>query len=253
MSLDWSPLTRELAAWRAEGRALTLWWRDDDAIEPTPALDQLLQLAEDLQLTVHLAVIPEPATQALAEVVRGTARARALVHGWAHRDHALAGEKKAEFGQPRDGAMAETAAALPHLRGLFGDDLCAIFVPPWNRIAPRIVACLPDHGYRAVSTYGPRRARLVLPGLVQINTHIDPIHWRGNRSLADPAQQIATLTAHLADRRAGRADAAEPLGFLSHHLVHDPQVWGFTRACLCRLLDGGATPLDFKSLKGPLP
>ncbi|NUB17118.1 hypothetical protein GAY28_35010, partial [Azospirillum brasilense] len=32
----WDALTAELDAWAAGGRTATLWWRDDDAVEPTP-------------------------------------------------------------------------------------------------------------------------------------------------------------------------------------------------------------------------
>ena len=35
-----------LTRWRDEGRTLPIWWRDDDAIAPTPALERLLALAE---------------------------------------------------------------------------------------------------------------------------------------------------------------------------------------------------------------
>ena len=55
--------TAELARWRAEGLSLPIWWRDDDAIAPTPALERLLALAEQFEAPLHLAVIPEPATR----------------------------------------------------------------------------------------------------------------------------------------------------------------------------------------------
>ena len=32
----------ELAQWRSEELTLPIWWRDDDAIAPTPALERLL-------------------------------------------------------------------------------------------------------------------------------------------------------------------------------------------------------------------
>ena len=66
MTVDWANLDAELAIWRAEGLHLPIWWRDDDAIAPTPALDRLAALAEDLSLPVHIAVIPKHAEPALA-------------------------------------------------------------------------------------------------------------------------------------------------------------------------------------------
>src|SRR5690606_2061069 len=75
--------TAELARWRDEGLILPVWWRDDDAVAPTPALERLLELAGRFQAPLHLAVIPEPATSELAERLR-TASAFVLTHGWRH-------------------------------------------------------------------------------------------------------------------------------------------------------------------------
>ena len=74
MLIDWSPLRRCLAACRAERCTLPFWWRDDDAIEPTPALDRLDALAATLDIPVHLAVIPDPARQSLAARVAASGR-----------------------------------------------------------------------------------------------------------------------------------------------------------------------------------
>jgi len=41
---------------------------------------------------------------------------------------------------------------------------------------------------------------------------------------------------------------AEPLGLLTHHLVHTEEVWEFSRDVLYILLDGGANPADIGAL-----
>ena len=101
---DWSALRQTLARYRSKGKSLPIWWRDDDAIEPTAAFDQLAEMAEQFDMSVHLAVIPKPATEALARVVADSDRFTVLVHGWQHRNHAPKGLKKSEFGTPRPGA-----------------------------------------------------------------------------------------------------------------------------------------------------
>ncbi|MGJ8625955.1 MAG: polysaccharide deacetylase family protein [Sulfitobacter sp.] len=244
--INWSPLKTELAIWRSKARALPLWWRDDDAIANTPAFQRLMVLAQDIGLPTHVAVIPKSTEQSLVTACAATPWAVPVVHGWAHENHAPEGQKKAEFGFPRAQAVAETQSAITHLRGLFGDDLLPMFVPPWNRIDVGIVPALADQGYVALSTYTPRSNRLAAPGLVQVNTHMDPIHWRGGGGLVSPEDQIAALVKLLTDRREGRSDAAEPLGFLTHHLVHDDAIWDFTSACLSTLLDGGAIPCNLR-------
>ena len=248
MSVNWSPLTDELRIWRTEGLQLPLWWRDDDAIEATPALDRLTRLAEDLALPVHVAVIPKLAKADLAAYISEHDAMIALVHGWQHVSHAPKGQKNAEFGPPRSDALAEATAALGRMKLLFPDRLLEIFVPPWNRLDAGLLPGLAQAGYLGVSTYLPRNSRLAAPGLVQINTHIDPIFWRGGRGLVPPDDIIAGLVSVLEDRRSGITDQTEPLGFLTHHLVHTEDVWQFSRALLSTLLDHGATPADLRQL-----
>ncbi|MDF1727478.1 MAG: polysaccharide deacetylase family protein [Sulfitobacter sp.] len=241
---DFSPLRDELAIWRAEGLTLPLWWRDDDAVGDTPALRRLLNAGRKLGLPLHLAVIPQGVAPTLTEACKDYPETRLLVHGYAHLNHAPQGSKKAEFGHPRPGMATEAASGLAQLRGQFGAAVLPVFVPPWNRVDPDFALDLNRLGYSGLSTFTPRDRVEVAAGVVQVNTHLDPINWRGGGGLVDPATLIAQLVQHLKDRRAGRADATEPLGILTHHLVHDADIWAFSEACIGCLLDRGATPAD---------
>ncbi len=240
MTPDWTPLTEELDRWRAAGLTLPLWWRDDDAVAMTPALERLAALSARLDMPLHLAVIPAHADDTLADAIAAHPNLVPLVHGWAHESHAPAGEKKAEFGahRPRAAMQADTARALARLQGLFGARLRPVFVPPWNRVAPDLLPGLAAQGYAAVSTFTPRKTALAAPGLLQVNTHLDPIAWKTTRGLTAPDRLIAQVARQLADRRQGNADNAEPYGILTHHLVHDRAIWTFTETLLARLLDG---------------
>jgi hypothetical protein len=248
MKCDWAPLRRELAIWRAEARSLPIWWRDDDAVTATPALARLLDLSTRTGVPIHLAVIPADVDTHLAETVAQHRLSTALVHGWQHRDHAPPGEKKAEFGHARPDAIAEIAMGLTRIKTLFKGDALPVFVPPWNRIDQRLTASLPAAGYAGLSTFTPRAAACPFPGLVQINTHLDPIFWRGGGGVTPPEMLIAGLVQLLRDRRAGNADASEPLGLLTHHLVHDADIWDVTQEVLSELLEGGAKPVWLKDV-----
>ncbi|WP_299828348.1 polysaccharide deacetylase family protein [uncultured Roseobacter sp.] len=245
MQVDWSPLRAELALWRAENRVLPIWWRDDDAVDTTPALDELSQLATDLDMPVHLAVIPAFAQQALAECVTQQPLLVPTVHGWAHENRAPEGQKKAEFGQVHADTSEQLAHGLSHLRDLFGERLVPALVAPWNRLHPDVLPLLVQSSYKAVSTFTPRVNQYPVPGLLQVNTHIDPINWRGTRDLVSTDNIIAQTVQHLEARRQGTEDATEPLGYLTHHLVQTPDIWSFSRVFLSELLAGGAvsTPL----------
>jgi hypothetical protein len=243
-----APLDAEIARWRDAGRRLPLWLRDDDATDATPALDRLIALADRHRLPLHLAVIPRDATPALAARVSQVLGMRPVVHGWAHANHAPPGAKRSEFGPTRDAdaALADAARGLARLRGLFGDRLVPMFVPPWNRIAPGVAAGLSGLGY-AILSAAPGAAPPVA-GLARLDRDLDPIDWRGSRSVIHP-RRLATLTAAaLADRRAAPA----PFGLLTHHLAHDAAVWDFLDALLTRLAPI-ADPLDLATHPGQEP
>lgn len=247
MTHGWNALDAELEHWAAQDLRLPLWWRDDDAIAPSDALVRLEALATQLDLPVHLAVIPEGAVGDLVSSVQQSSHLVPVVHGWAHQNHAAADKKKCEFPstRPVDQALADAEDGMERLKQLFGTSLQPMFVPPWNRISPAMLPWLAGLGFAALSTYGPRKRVQAAPGLMQINTHVDPIDWKGSRGLAAEDEILARLVAILEARRAGTQDRAEPLGLLTHHLVHDDQVWEFCETLLTRLLAGPAHPWRF--------
>ncbi len=248
MKIDWSPLTSELALWRHHELQLPIWWRDDDAIADTPDLQRLSQISNEVGLPVHVAVIPDLITPTLAPAVTRTPHLIPIIHGWRHISHSPEGIKNAEFGHRRPQAKTELELSMEGLKGSFGDQLVKLFVPPWNRISAELLPTLAAIGYRGVSTFGARNTRFATPRLMQINTHIDPIFWRGHRGLVAPETLISGIVTTLRDRREARTDSSEPLGLLTHHLVHDEDIWNFSGDVLRVLLDGGAIPADIRSL-----
>ena len=200
------------------GNPARLWLRDDDAIAPSPALDHLLALTEAADIPVTLAVIPAHSGPALATRLDAATGVSVAVHGWSHTNHAPASKKKQELGahRPAPQVLAELAQGFRHLTHLHPQQFTPVLVPPWNRIAPQVVAGLPALGFKALSVYGPE-APAALP---LYNTHVDVIDWRGTRS----GRPDAVLMDEIAEAMA-RGDA--PIGLLTHHLVHDAQVWGF--------------------------
>ncbi|MEM9966765.1 MAG: polysaccharide deacetylase family protein [Pseudomonadota bacterium] len=222
---------------------MRFWWRDDDAIEPTSALDRLLDLSERLQTPVHLAVIPQRAKDTLAYTVAQHQSVVVFVHGWSHSNRSLSGEKKSEFGGLRPDTLTLLKKSLYTMSQHFGGCLANVFVPPWNRISPDILPLLVKVGYTGLSTYGPRSTHMPSSGLVQVNTHVDPINWRKGGGLINPEELVARLTDQLTGRRLGQLDNEEPLGLLTHHLVHTPALWHFVEELLQTLLECDAEPI----------
>lgn len=212
-------LLRALDLRAEEGRPVALWWRDDDAVAPTAALDRLLALARGWSVPLTLAVIPAGTGPELAERLGREPAVSVAVHGWSHENHAPKGEKKQELGAHRPAAaVLETLGrGQERLLGLHGDRLLPVLVPPWNRIAPGVVAGLPTLGFRALSTYGQAGTA----PLRVVNTHVDLMDWHGSGGGHPAGRLLADLARAIAATRQG------PIGILSHHLVHDDQAWRF--------------------------
>lgn len=235
---EWNDLDRELDAWRTEGRDATLWWRDDDARQMTPALERLLGLSEEAGVPIAIAVVPLGAEPGLGECLSRRPLAAVLQHGYAHVNHAPAGSRKAELGPGRD---AETVLAeLAEGRRLLApfDGALPVLVPPWNRMDPSLLARLPAIGLEAVSAYKPRPAPEPAPGVRCANVHADLFHMKG-RFIGERAV-LELIVDHLAARRKGMVDRCEATGLLTHHLDLDDACWAFVRKFLRRTRDHAA-------------
>jgi hypothetical protein len=233
----WPALDEEIARWRDAGREAVLWWRDDDAAQPCPALDRLLDLQQQTAAPLALAVVPARATPALAARLSGQAGVDVLQHGYAHANHALPPDKKSELGPHRPAMMVlgELGTGRMALEHLFGSRSIPVLVPPWNRIAPALVPALPEIGFAGLSTFAARARAEPVRGLRQINTHVDVIDWKDTRGFVGHDAAIAALVEALSHSRSA---TSEPVGLLSHHLAMDEGAWDFLN-----LLLGKATKL----------
>jgi hypothetical protein len=233
---SWSDLDRELDRWADLGLQASLWWRDDDAAELTLEVERLIGLAAAVGVPVHLAVIPARLADDLTAVLSASPRARVLQHGYAHIDHAPKGEGSWELGphRPRGETLGELETGFTRLADAFGQRFLPVLVPPWTRIDPDLIPCLPGIGFRALSMEGSRRGLFVAPAVMALNAHCDPIKWKGGPRFTGTERALDEVVGHLAARRQGRADPAEPTGLCTHHLAHDAEIWGFVEALLER-------------------
>lgn len=219
----WRPLHAELDRWKRAGRVADLWWRDDDAVQPTAALDRLLDLASGRAIPALLAVIPAHAGEPLAARLASEPGIVVAVHGWAHENHAPDGAKKQELGPHRvaDVVLDELSRAKAVIGRLFAERAAPVLVPPWNRIDGALLPSLPGIGLAALSVFGKAK-----PAPIPIvNTHVDIIDWHGGRGGKDQGALVQELASELRWRR--EAGSREALGLLTHHLVHDEIAWSF--------------------------
>lgn len=238
----WAGVNRELERWRARGLTARLWVRDDDAVEPTAQLERLESIARGAGMVVGLAVIPGNMMPSLLPYL--DARQDVffpMCHGWRHVNHGAA-DRPSEFGSGRVIAAAEqdAAAAWRSFTGHFGA-AGAVFVPPFGDVDPRVVAALPRLGFKGYSNQPDSLERIMqrlagkcdwLPGVrlprnavvPRVDVHVDLIDWSGPR-VAGEGRLSRALIAALRLRRKGFVSADEPIGLLTHHLVHDEGIW----------------------------
>jgi hypothetical protein len=227
MSAAWRALTDELSQWRDTGRTVEFWWRDDDAARPDPALARLCALSAQASVPLALAVVPLGADPALLGVLGETVTV--IQHGTDHRNRAGAGEKKTEFAAAESfqAAGARLAVAREQLAAWARARFVPVLAPPWNRLPETLVAQLAPAGFCGLSRFGARASAQPVPGVRQVNTHVDLVAWHAGRGFVGEDAALQAAIGHLAAKREGGADAGEPTGWLSHHAVHDEAAWTF--------------------------
>lgn len=235
MDYHWDDLQRELNIWRADRLEATFWWRDDDVTADSPALRRLLEMTHRAAVPVALAAIPALVQAQLPVVVRAYPNASVLQHGYRHHSHAPDGQKKAEFGAHRDldAMLFDLTAGRSILADRFGARFLPVLVPPWNRFSPQLVPRLQRAGLIGISAMWARTLTGQLP--LQVNAHIDPIAWRGDRDFAGLSLVLEQLISHLRLRREFAIFRDEPTGLLTHHLDHTPAVWDFCQQLIEQL------------------
>lgn len=227
----WRALQQELDQWHSEGRTADFWWRDDDATEPTEPVRRLIALRRKFGIPLALSVIPASATSDLRDLIHDQHAPRklsVLQHGYRHRNHTKSRRRMSELGTDRP--LASTCDELTAGRKLLEDwpGWQPVLVPPFNRIALRLVGRLAGLGYTGLSTIGGRRDTPTVPGISQVNAHVDILAWdTAEPYFAGAGRSISDALTHLRAKRLGKADPGEATGFMTHCWAHDQATWDY--------------------------
>lgn len=214
----------ELDQWVSAGKTAEFWWRDDDAITVTSNLNKLTDLAGRFEIPVLIATIPAFSDVHLADYINSNSLLSAAVHGYAHKDHSILGQKKTEItvnlpDRDIDAVLNELTHSRQNIETLYGQTASKILVPPWNRIDDTVASRLSDMGFELVSTFSEN---FVKTGLLQLNCQLDLMHWKPVRIGKNLDEIFDELLVRL---QQARLDNYAPIGILSHHLVHDENAW----------------------------
>jgi hypothetical protein len=211
-------LLDELLRRQEADKPVKFWLRDDDAVEPSAALSRFSALTEAYSIPATLAVIPENTGEALVENLRNLNHINIAVHGWSHKNYAPETEKKQELGshRPYGQVLVELSQGFNKLSALYADRFVPLLVPPWNRIAQGLIDSLSDMGFAGLSTFGHEKPATIK----MINTHVDLIDWKSTRGGRASDLLVGEFVENIGATN-------KPIGFLTHHLVHDEAAWSF--------------------------
>ncbi|NQE63320.1 polysaccharide deacetylase family protein [Caulobacter sp. RHG1] len=213
-------LGSELKLWAKAGRTPVLWWRDDDARSPTGALEQLLALSHRHDAPLTLASIAGPSLPALVRRLEAEPGIEIAVHGFRHINRQPDGRGFGEIVAEDDVDWVRgqllTAVTTFHRAGAAP----TLFVPPWNNLAPQLLAALPDSSILAVSGFDQPNAA------GRLDTHLDVLRWKDGARFRGAWKFLSRMRRLLAQRRRA-AQWDEPIGLLTHHLDHDRDTWLF--------------------------
>ncbi|MEM8951554.1 MAG: polysaccharide deacetylase family protein [Pseudomonadota bacterium] len=226
----WSELDAALDAVAERGETVRFWWRDDDAGEGSPALDRLLEMSEREGMPLALAVVPAWLQPEVQGLIAASADVTVLQHGYAHKNHAKKGDKSIELGgRAADRIAKDLRKGFTVLEDAFGAGFLPVLVPPWNRIDKTLYPHLRGAGFTGLSVFGERSGPDVVQGVSLVNTHVDPIDWRGTRGFLGDEVML--------ERVIDQLDLDEPIGILSHHLVMDEPCWTFLERLFAALMN----------------
>ncbi|NDV20459.1 hypothetical protein GO013_13670 [Pseudodesulfovibrio sp. JC047] len=225
-------LVQELDAYEKAGLPVELWWRDDDAAEPTVELDRLIRLSDQYDVPCGLATIPARAGESLRKTVSGAAHLWILQHGYAHVNHAPSGSGMGawELGlhRPKSVVLDELRDGMLKLSQLFKSRFVPALVPPWNRIDPQLLFYLPVLGFRGLSASYKKDRPTPPVGLRVADAHCDVLTWKKKEArFAGLERCLQSLVQHLKEKRLGTVDRSEPTCLLTHHLEMDQDAWQF--------------------------
>ncbi|WP_168077252.1 polysaccharide deacetylase family protein [Caulobacter sp. SSI4214] len=214
----------ELHLWAKAGRTPVLWWRDDDAREPTPALERLLDLSRRHGAPLTVAAVAGPNLASLVRRCQDQPDIEIAVHGFQHINRQPEGQGFGEVVESDsvDWVLDQLQATVTR----FHDAGAAptLFVPPWNNLKPQLITALSETPIRAVSGFAQGVSEA--DGVSRLDAHLDVLRWKGGARFRGTWRFLARMRKLLAQRRV-TGQWSQPIGLLTHHLDHDEDAWRF--------------------------
>ena len=217
-------LTAALEECEAGGRAIDIFFRDDDVDEDEKSLRRLLDLFVRRNVPLNLAVIPGCLTDSAVSYLVQTCSAHPELielnqHGWRHVNHEPEG-RQCEFGPSRtfDQQLSDIASGKAKMTSAFGDMWFPVFVPPWNRCTEETYQAL-DRLEFPVLSRNETGAPVTGHKFHEISISLDLYQWRGGAAMRQIEAILEDLILQIRQRKW--------TGVMLHHKVMSDEAFSF--------------------------
>ena len=224
-------LRDQLDRMAGEDRAVSLFFRDDDAGRESDSLQRVMEAFIFYEVPLNIAVVPawlKPAEASrLVDLKR---RWPDLLcyhqHGYRHVNHAGPG-KRSEFPdlRPYEAQLNDVRTGMEMLRSEMGEAFFSAFTPPWNRCSESTVEALTVLGFRLISRDAPtpgarERGLMDAPVTLDILERKNASRWH----LRDPEIIVRELVEQLCSLGC--------VGVMLHHQHHEGESLAFLKGLL---------------------
>ncbi len=200
-----------------------LFFRDDDAGWEDGKLFRLIELFNNNNMPLDIAVIPCEMNEDLARKLRIAINENPKLlavhqHGFLHKNHEESG-RKCEFGVSRTHKeqFMDIISGKRILESYFGGNLTKIFTPPWNRCTEDTAKVLRELGFKILSRESGAKP-FNLNDLVEISVSLD---WFAKR------KGVPLMQKEIGEILPKQIAENETVGIMLHHAVMEEKDFVF--------------------------
>jgi len=170
MSLD--KLSSELS--RIQGE-IPIIFRDDDASELVPELQQLVDIFNSVKIPLHIAAIPARLNEETASFLLDQKYIEIGQHGYSHTNHATRGLSEFSPNRSYSQQYKDIRNGKERMQQLFGCDFQPIFTPPFHGFNKNTLRCIQELGFKTFSSIQSLLFGRYAYGFKEVSVNLDPI------------------------------------------------------------------------------
>lgn len=150
-------------------------FRDDDASELVPELQQLIDVFNSAKIPLHIAAIPARLSKETASFLLDQKYIEIGQHGYSHKNHATSG--LSEFSQNRSYSQQyeDIRNGRERMQQLLGDDFQPVFTPPFHGFNESTLRCIQELDFKTFSSTQQLLFGRYAYSFKEVSINLDPI------------------------------------------------------------------------------